>query len=658
MRRGLLRGRRRPIRDEAAVQRMQHFTPAKRRLVSALPVLLLLAIGSTTALALHHFLFLRERVWESRTTFEAAEAVRRDLAAAEARQHEYLLSGQPAELGRYWQAVEEVRRAVAYLAGRTAGDAELSRIVARLAALANGEIAVLDRSAVSQAEGDAAGAMRLATTEDDQATRAAVRREVDGIESVIWARVGNDRARERVAAAFAYVVLALGVVASGAVVVLLRWILLGYAEAQAKAVEEELQERRKAEAALAEREAAEAALRGSEEQFRTLADTIPQLAWMADASGSLFWYNRRWFEYTGTTLEEMRGWGWRAVHHPEHVQRVVERVQHSWDTGEVWEDTFPLRSRDGEYRWFLSRALPIRDADGAVVRWFGTNTDITDQLQAEAALRLAKEEAERANRAKSEFLAAMSHELRTPLNAIAGYVELIELGIHGPVTEPQLASLERIRVNGKHLLALIQDILSYAKLEAGRIAFEIRELNVAETLLGIIPLVEPQMQKKGLTWDFLSCDAHWSMLGDRERVRQILLNLIGNATKFTDSGGSIEVSCSTDEQRVHLRVRDTGHGIAPDRLERIFEPFVQLERHLSESSQLGVGLGLAISRDLARGMGGDVTAASTPGVGSTFTLTLPRSLNGVDARLASGERRRKRRGRPDSAEPGEQPGSA
>lgn len=125
----------------------------------------------------------------------------------------------------------------------------------------------------------------------------------------------------------------------------------------------------------------------SEERFRTLADNISQFAWMADAKGSIFWYNKRWFDYTGTTLEEMRGWGWRAVHHPDHVERVAERIQYSWDTGELWEDTFPLRGADGEYRWFLSRAVPIRDDAGKIVRWFGTNTDITEQKDREEQIR-------------------------------------------------------------------------------------------------------------------------------------------------------------------------------------------------------------------------------------------------------------------------------
>src|SRR5262245_27694934 len=138
----------------------------------------------------------------------------------------------------------------------------------------------------------------------------------------------------------------------------------------------------------------ESALLNSEEHFRTLADSIPQLAWMADASGHIFWYNRRWYNYTGTTLEEMAGWGWQKVHHPDAVGRVVERIKQAFDTGEPWEDTFPLRSREGEYRWFLSRALPIRDAEGRVARWFGTNTDITERMEMEQALRESREKLE------------------------------------------------------------------------------------------------------------------------------------------------------------------------------------------------------------------------------------------------------------------------
>jgi len=139
-------------------------------------------------------------------------------------------------------------------------------------------------------------------------------------------------------------------------------------------------------------ETARKQLAESEERFKMLADNMSQLAWIADETGSIFWYNKRWYDYTGTTLDEMQGWGWKAVHHPDHVDRVVERIQQCWDTGEVWEDTFPLRGKDGQYRWYLSRARPIRNEAGEVIRWFGTNTDVTDQrAQAESIRTLLQE---------------------------------------------------------------------------------------------------------------------------------------------------------------------------------------------------------------------------------------------------------------------------
>ncbi|HWF62016.1 MAG TPA: PAS domain S-box protein [Nitrospira sp.] len=159
-------------------------------------------------------------------------------------------------------------------------------------------------------------------------------------------------------------------------------------------------------------------LRKSEERFRMLADNMSQFVWMADERGWIFWYNQRWFDYTGTALEEMQGWGWMKVHHPDHVDRVVARVQRSWDTGEAWEDTFPLRGRDGQYRWFLSRALPIRDTDGRIVRWFGTNTDVTERVLAEEEvarqaqeLRTLNERLQELDRLKTQFFVNVSHEL-------------------------------------------------------------------------------------------------------------------------------------------------------------------------------------------------------------------------------------------------------
>jgi signal transduction histidine kinase len=239
----------------------------------------------------------------------------------------------------------------------------------------------------------------------------------------------------------------------------------------------------------------------------------------------------------------------------------------------------------------------------------------------------SRAEAEEANRAKTAFLSSMSHELRTPLNAISGYIELIEYGIHGPVTPAQTAALGRIAANQRYLLALINDILNFARLEAGQIAYNIADVSVNELLAGMEGMVEPLIRARGQTYRYIPSDQAPVAEGDRDKIQQIVLNLLTNAIKFTPAGGSVGLSSEADET-VRIHVTDTGRGIARDKLETIFEPFFQVDR-ASGDSQQGVGLGLSISRDLARGMGGDLTVCSTDGEGSKFTLTLPRSKKGA-----------------------------
>ncbi|HEU4632170.1 MAG TPA: ATP-binding protein [Gemmatimonadaceae bacterium] len=231
-------------------------------------------------------------------------------------------------------------------------------------------------------------------------------------------------------------------------------------------------------------------------------------------------------------------------------------------------------------------------------------------------------EAQEANRAKSQFLATMSHELRTPLNAIGGYAELLQLGIRGPVTDAQRADLARIQRSQKHLLGLITDLLTFARVEAGRVELHRERVAVEEVLEDVQALVEPQIVAKGLRYRLEGGDPGATCLADREKMQQVLLNLLSNAVKFTSPDGQVTLACETSSDAVHIHVRDTGPGIPPHKLEAIFEPFVQLTNNLTRVTE-GTGLGLSISRELARAMGGDVTVCSEPGRGSTFTLTLP-----------------------------------
>jgi signal transduction histidine kinase len=235
--------------------------------------------------------------------------------------------------------------------------------------------------------------------------------------------------------------------------------------------------------------------------------------------------------------------------------------------------------------------------------------------------------AEEANRAKSAFLATMSHELRTPLNAIGGYVQLLELGIQGPITDKQADSLSCISRAQRHLLRLINDVLNLARIEAGRVEYNHAACNLKEMADAVLPMVEPQLQSRGIRYS-LDITPELTAYADHEKVQQILLNLLSNAIKFTPTNGSVTVTGFADGERgecVRLVVRDTGVGIPAERLAQVFEPFVQVDDSHARRAE-GSGLGLAISRDLARGMGGNLTAESDVNVGSAFSLTLPALL--------------------------------
>jgi signal transduction histidine kinase len=260
--------------------------------------------------------------------------------------------------------------------------------------------------------------------------------------------------------------------------------------------------------------------------------------------------------------------------------------------------------------------------------------------------------AEAANKAKTAFLGAMSHELRTPLNAIGGYIELIDMGLRGPVTEQQHSDFKRVLTNQRHLTLLITEILMFARVGSGRVSYNVVDLKACATIQHAVELVEPLFAQKRLTFDGISGDASIVARGDPERVTQILVNLLSNAIKFTPAGGHISADCGASPETVTLRVSDTGPGIPAAKHDTIFEPFVQLQEGMADRAG-GVGLGLAISRDLALAMKGDLAVESEEGQGARFTLTLSRAQSGAlsserpegrDRRTGAGDRRRHPRG--------------
>ncbi len=494
-------------------------------------------------------------------------------------------------------------------------------------------------------------------------------------------------------------------------------------------------------------------LEQSERLNRLILDNIAQIAWVSDVDGKAVWFNQRWFEFTGTNLEEVAGDGWRSVVHPEHRRRVGDSFDRAIAAGEFWEESFPLRANDASYRWFLARVVPARDVSGHILRWFGTKTDITDRMRheqelersqaklklsiaiaglalaevdyrtdriqlsqeaarlfglgdepcemprrklfemcypderddlihvyesallpngadvidikhrivrpdgtvrwinvrkqvyfyqdqtgreaphhglwailditeqkrVEADLESARRQADAANRAKSEFLANMSHEIRSPMAAIIGYADLIESD-----DESTRDKIETIRRNGQFLLSLVNDILDLSKIEAGKMTAVHQRFCPATLVEDVCSLMRVRAEETGIQLGFrFDGPLPDSIVNDPVRLRQILINLVGNAIKFTDEGTvTLAAGFLAATRQIQFQVIDSGIGISPDQIGRLFQPFEQAD---SSSRRVfgGSGLGLTISHRLAGLLGGEISVRSRLGEGSAFTLTVP-----------------------------------
>ncbi|HWL95305.1 MAG TPA: PAS domain S-box protein [Phycisphaerae bacterium] len=359
----------------------------------------------------------------------------------------------------------------------------------------------------------------------------------------------------------------------------------------------------------------------SEAKFRQLANTIPQLAWMARPDGWIFWYNDRWYEFTGTTAEQMQGWRWEAVHDPMILPQVLERWRACLHEGVNFEMEFPLRGADGRFRWFLTRVAPLRDESERIIFWFGTNTDITDRQEVLEAERAAREELERTGRMKDEFLATLSHELRTPLNAIVGWVDLLR---RRPADQAVMAEgLAVIDRNARVQTQLISDLLDMSRIISGKVRLDMQRVELPSVIESAIESVRPTADAKGVRIRVLLDAVAGPVTGDPARLQQIFWNLLTNAVKFTPKNGKIEVLLERINSHLEISVADTGVGIRPEFLPYIFERFTQADSSVTRRHG-GLGIGLAIVKHLVELHNGSVRAKSAgEGEGATFIVALP-----------------------------------
>jgi len=349
--------------------------------------------------------------------------------------------------------------------------------------------------------------------------------------------------------------------------------------------------------------AARKQLEEAEERFRLIADNIAQLAWMADGNGYIFWYNKRWFDYTGTTLDEMKGSGWVNAQHPDHVDRVVEKYNHDISKGVLWEDTFPLRSAEGEYRWFLSRAVPAKNEEGAVISWFGTNTDITEQ-------RLLEQR-------KDDFLSIASHELKTPITSLKASLQLLNLIKDRPNSPMHIRLIEQSNKSMEKMSVLVEDLLNVNRLTDGYLDLDKTTFTIAEMLNGCCN----HIRMAGKHQLVLQGDEQLQVFADEHRIDQVVVNFVNNAVKYSPDSKEIYLVIEKLDGYAKIAVKDKGPGIAKENQPYLFDRYYRADH--SGLSYSGLGLGLYICSEIIKRHGGEIGVDSEIGKGSTFWFTLP-----------------------------------
>jgi PAS domain S-box-containing protein len=379
-------------------------------------------------------------------------------------------------------------------------------------------------------------------------------------------------------------------------------------------LDEERARRASEEAARAEAEAQRAALAESEERFRVLTQAIPQLVCSCRADGSLDFCNDQWSEYTGQSPAQAYGSGWLDAVHPDDRPAVAAAWGRAVATGTDVQTSYRLRrGADGAYRWHLARAWPQKDDAGRAVRWFGTCTDIDDQKKAEDALVLA-------DRRKDAFIAMLAHELRNPLAAINNAVALSRLA-EGEAERAWTAGVIERQVG--NLTRLIDDLLDVSRVRTGKLQLRTRRVDAAEVVRSAVDAVRPFIESRRHELTVAIEPGPHPVMADPTRLEQVVVNLLTNAAKYTDEGGRLSLRAGTEVNEFVVRVRDSGVGIRPEMLSRVFDLFTQVEGE-HDRAQGGLGIGLTLVRTLVAMHGGTVSAASDgPGAGSEFTVRIP-----------------------------------
>jgi PAS domain S-box-containing protein len=352
------------------------------------------------------------------------------------------------------------------------------------------------------------------------------------------------------------------------------------------------------------------AIEESESQFRTLAETIPHLAWMADQSGYIFWYNKRWFDYTGTTLQDMQGWGWQSVHDPDVLPEVLSAWARSIAVGEAFEMVFPLKGADGGFRTFLTRVEPVKDGSGNVVRWFGTNTDITDQRRTEEQLR-------RMNRDLEEFSYVTTHDLQEPLRMVNIYTQLL-LGDHKHLSRDKMEKYSEYVAQGvKRMESLLSDLLTFSRnVHSQELIIGTADLSVA--LNEALSVLKTTIEELGAT---VTAPALPITRGDTPQMTHVFQNILSNALKYrsADVAPQVRIAARREGDCWIISVSDNGIGFDPRYATRIFGLFQRLHK----DEYPGTGLGLAICKRIVERYGGQMWAESAERQGATFFFSLP-----------------------------------